>query len=197
MATFIILAAKCLQIRQKCLLGHFNSQNAKMKNLIYRKNKTHKLAILWARFNGLNSQLNALCGNIDETTTFWKPPVTILILCLIVAQCYLMYIVLFIGTIPLAQKIIPFAAFIQSELALFLLIDQCARVVKWNRAIEHAIRKFCFMSCKWRVVLRIRKDISQILKAETLQSSRRLHCYAFRMFDDYRITSKTFYVVLF
>lgn len=100
------------------------------------------LAIIKHQNETLNTAVLEVCIHLEEYANFWCTSLTVFFACHVTLQSYLLYICAFINTIPLAQKFLFLGAISETVLLLFLLINLCARVVKLNRAIEVANRRF-------------------------------------------------------
>lgn len=198
-ATFLILASLYGQIQQKELLSRLQSFICELSKTVSKrkgsKRVQNSLVLQWSSYLTVNLQMVHLLGTISSYSDYWKTPLSIFLLDHITMQCYLIYILVFIDTLSLLMKGIFLYGILEMNVITFLLIAQCARTVKVNQAFERANRHF---NLKFQQTIRanhIPVPAIRLLKGEWLQSSHRLHPYAFRIFDNTRITSKTFYMV--
>ena len=157
------MGSRFFQIRQSSLLKQLNVINDMLRRLKNtKKNIDHKCKILWQQNKAINCEIIKICKDILKYAQFWTPMMTVYFLCFYGIQCYLAYIVFFNEQVSFYMKSIFLYGFIEMNIALFLLIDQCARIVKINRAIEKANRKFYLL---FRLQKSFRKiSTSQILK---------------------------------
>jgi len=141
-ATYVIMATAFLRVRQQSLLDRFNELNRELDQLKCGKKATEKFALLWSQHLLINEKVNSLCRDIEESAAYWIRSLTVLMVGYVTIQCYFIYMVAYVSETPIAQKLVVILAIIEIEIALFILIDQCARVVKLNRSIEVANRRF-------------------------------------------------------
>lgn len=216
MLAFVILSSALLHLRQKSLLLGQAKVNAQM-----RQKGGHPYRA-WHQYGRISAHLATLCRDIGQISRFWSLPLSIIFLSHITLHDYILYGLFFIESVDFFEKLILLYVIINIEIAFFLLIDQCSKVVKHNRAIVFANRRFFmvfqkmdgFSSIGLTNMLKVRVAKKNIFgtkanphylfcfililfffQAEARQLSHRLSPYAFQLFDGYRITSKTFYLV--
>ncbi|KAH9398041.1 hypothetical protein TYRP_019415 [Tyrophagus putrescentiae] len=113
----------------------------------------------------------------------------------ITIQSYMAYITFFVSDIPLNSLVIFAYAAVFMEVIIFMLVYFSSKVAKCSSAIERANAQF-FMNFSQLGGFKFYLPKGQVLKAEWLQSAHRLRPYCMVLLDNYRITSKTFYLVI-
>ena len=161
------------------------------------RKKNTSLGKLWQQYIAVNQAVNDLCSDIGNWSTFWSASLTIFFIGFITLQCYLFYIVTFVPTLPFIWRSYFITALFNVTVFQFSIIQMCSSVAKCNSAIEKANQKFYLaFFCPGAFKSKPEKlEKAIILKAELLQSSHRLRPYCMVLLDNYRITSKTFYMV--
>ena len=162
-----------------------------------KQGKRVSLGKLWQQYIAVNQSVNGLCIDIGHWSTFWSASLTVLFTGFITLQCYLFYIVTFVPTLPFIWRSYFISALFNWTMFQVSIIKMCSNVVKCNSAIERANRKF-YLAFFCASVLKPNAEMLEktiILKAELLQNSHRLRPYCMVLLDNYRITSKTFYMV--
>ena len=101
------------------------------------------------------------------------------------------YIVFFLPSLPLIARSLFLYSLLEVEAAQFALVHQCAKLATNGAKLEKACRQFYLAS----FVNHKNNSKSFALKAEHLQTARRLRPFSMHLLDNYRITSKTFYAV--
>lgn len=152
-AVFIILANIFFYVRQKYALLALNGLHGKFETLHLNKSKRvveRKLSLFKRQFLNLNGAADGICVDIQAYATFWCPSLSVFFACHITLQSYLLYIVLFINTIPLMQKSLFLCAITETALLFFVIIDLCARAVRFKRAIEVVNRRFYMSLLKFK-----------------------------------------------
>lgn len=184
----VILATQIIHIRQKDILKRFHSLNNKKKFKI----------TYWNLFLSLNRCSSNLVVDIDKCSNYWKTPLSGYFLGFLAINCYLVYILLFIPQLPLVAKSFFTFAFFFTEIFQYFLIHQCSKVAKESRQIEKVCFSFCYFYLRKCTLNRKNvANFSTLLKIEHFQVQGRLKPYCMKLLDNYRITSKTFYVVTF
>lgn len=149
---FVILATKFLQLRQQAVVEKFGRLNSSLclkgrrrlsftPNAKEERDKT-EVARIWREYTHLNGEVIELCNHIKQYSTFWSPYLTVYLAGQISLQCYLAIIGLFATTLPFIQRALALYTFAENALAIFMLIQSCANIVKLNEAIEEANYKF-------------------------------------------------------
>ena len=138
------MAIAFFRIRQKSLLDRFRRINDALK---VHSNKVKNvdnniLPKLWGGNQVTNKRVNQLCVNIEDYAQFWKASLTIVFIGYITMLCYLLYIVAFVGSTPLAMRMFLLILLVNFVVALFGLIDQSARMDRLNGQIEQVNREF-------------------------------------------------------
>lgn len=158
----------------------------------------------------LNRQLLLINDAVKEYSRFWSPYLTIAMPSLVIIFTYQLYFLTYDNDIPLLLKYFFVLTVSQLVLSLYLLIRECAQVVKLNGICLIENRKFYlkYIQCQKNLyasnllkVMTTRK-IPQIIiiknffvQMESLLESRRFKVYGFTLMFGYRITSKTFHTV--
>ena len=163
----------------------------------------------------LNSRLVTLCKDLKAYGHYWRPCFTALYFTHILCCCHAVYFVAFSSNMGLDGEIYFSAVAVQIQLLQFFSINQCAGIVRINNQIQRGNGTFFrAILCRREFVLCIGiKNLVKVswtfhssffktcfyldFQAESLQNSRLLYDYAFRMFGNNRITAKTFYMVFF
>lgn len=201
---YIVLASKYIQTRQETLLADYEKLNQELAllRITSKSNKGQTLAH-WYAYLRLQRTTVHICRTIRDYSHYCVFLLSALIPFYISVQCYLVYIVIF-QDIPLHQKQFFMIDVGEMNLCLFVLVRECAKVVSLNQAIEVQNRKFYtkFSQLGIIVVSRDRKlarraHARRLMQIQMMQSYRRLHSYAFRVVGNYRITSKSYNLVIF
>lgn len=177
-----------------------------------------KDSFIWLKYLTINRHIVAICTDLNEYARFWAIYLSILFSCYILLQCYLTYAILFgmKGAVVASwwRALFPLltVALVGAEVGL---IKECACVVSLNRKLlnQNRIFRMCYQNnVGWfgaavphRNILKVcYRDGGKFVEgsfvhshtqAESLQDSRLLHWYAFRLFGNYRITRKSFHIV--
>ena len=136
--------------------------------------------------------MKEICGDIKVYSQFWSMNLSILFSFYISIQSYLIYL-FFFTNLPLIQIYIFAYSAIIIESLLLALIHTCAKVGKLNSQFERQNISFYLNIQKQNGVKGL--HLSYLLKAELLQTPRLLSAYSFKVFANYKITNKTFYIV--
>ncbi|KAH9390394.1 hypothetical protein TYRP_023098, partial [Tyrophagus putrescentiae] len=155
----------------------------------------------WRKYLAINGSIISLAVDIERSSALWTASLTIYLGGLITLQCYEVYIVFFKENASFAAVFVFLYAIVEIGMVQFLLIRTAAKVVKTNGAIERVNRVLAFhFSQLFNLKRRSSKtgatavNLKELLKAEWLQQSHRLKPYCMHLLDNYRITSKTFYM---
>lgn len=186
---FVVLTTQILYLRQRHLLKEFERVCCQKS----RHRKRCKNA-LWRKYLSLNRQLASLSVNIERCASFWSAPLSAYFGGFLLIQCYLMYILLFIQGLPLITRLFFGYIVLVTEMFHYVLIAQCAKVAKGSGRLEAVNGRFYRLAFLQAKILQ--GKIRVILKAESFALARRLLPYAMRLLDNYRVTSKTFYLVV-
>jgi len=112
-----------------------------IRNCCRRSPKVWPFCVFYVEFLLLNSRIMEICCKQDSYGEFWSDFLTITFASLITTQCYLMYMFLYLcanvwfGALYLVTTILLL-------LVEFVLINPCARVVKWNNRLLKQNRCF-------------------------------------------------------
>ena len=113
------------------------------------------------RFYQLNQIVVDIAKMTQEYARFCTPLLSILIPFYISMQCYLLYIVFFVDSMPIIMKQLFSVTIAEMNLYLFVIIRQCAGVVTNNGRLEKQNRKFYlqigheFRSIRPRTLLKV------------------------------------------
>src|SRR5699024_1937759 len=99
----------------------------------------------------------------------------------------------FVG-LPFKERALYNLIFIEMLTIFHLLIEQCAKVVSNNSRFQVENRRF-YLGFQQNGQNRL-VTVRHLMKAESFLLPRRLHSYAFKLYDNSRITSKTFQLVI-
>ncbi|KAH9403721.1 hypothetical protein TYRP_014911 [Tyrophagus putrescentiae] len=173
---------KYLQFQQEYLFDEIHKLNEKL--LHSSVNSVHFLVTTADQFCRLNGVILATCRNIEAVGRFWQPVLTILFPYFITVQCYLMYLAVFVE-MPFDERVI--FALVQCEMTpiFFFLIKQSAKVVSNNGRFLRENRRF------YLTLTRMASDKDEV-NIESFIIPHRFYSYAFKLLNEYRITSKTF-----
>ena len=170
--TFVILTSRYLQIRLTTILTSMKKLNGRIAKS--QKGKHRLLGLGWMQYTRLNRQLLSLCLDIEVYTHFWSPFLSIMFPFFVWVQAYLAFVFFFVYSIPYVQKYIFFVGVIEFDLMLFLLIDQCARMVKLTQRILSENRRF-FINIQ-RIDPARRIKVFDLLLVSTIQQNKYNHC---------------------
>lgn len=148
MIVFLILSLKYLHIKQESLLeqmrqltGSFSfkvtqeTEGETAGKIIKKANSSFRRMLLWRRYHFLNARLIFLCEEINGNGRFWCRYLTSIYMLYISFMTYSIY-ALFIVQTGLFEKSFFFLMIGNSTAYLFLVIRQCSKVVRLNRALE-------------------------------------------------------------
>lgn len=126
------------------MLEKYSALNAKLIRLqALLKPRPFLHRILWRDYISVNKRLLCLCKDLREYARFWSTFLTLLFGAFILIQCYCAYVMLYeserIGLIWMAFFSLVIVGLVVNELAL---VDQCARVVKYNARLRQSNWKF-------------------------------------------------------
>ncbi len=142
---YVIMSSKNLRIRQKKLIGdlHRLISDLDQQNTGVSANPQHQLETNWRRYLLLQKRtLLKICHQIQGTSAFWRPLLTVFFPHFIAVQCYLFYLAVFAGHLPPSSTYLYKMILGQFVPAFFYLLNQCAAVVSNNEALERACRVY-------------------------------------------------------
>ena len=188
---YLIMISKYIQIRQNSIHKNFIILNQHLKSPIY------SIRSIWKVYNHINKRTNIICYEIHEYSHYCKPILSILIPFYISIQCYVLYIAAITDEISFEQKTFFAIAFFETNLILFYITNQCAKVANYNRQIEVQNQIFYLLNFVKDYYKRSKSCsiLKQQLKTESNLQWKRLKSFTFRVIGNYRITSKTFIMV--
>ncbi|KAH9402696.1 hypothetical protein TYRP_015446 [Tyrophagus putrescentiae] len=197
---YVFLVSAVIQAQQRTLITRLATLNEQVLN--HQQNRKQQ-NISMLDFTRLNRKYLQLCTFIAEYSRHCKPYLSTTLPYLICVQCYMLYIVLFqAGSLSATLTLLFLLTTLELELFLLVLVEQCARVSKFNSFFEKMNKKFYLMVIfgggggGW---LRSSSDELRgvfLLKIESMQLYKRLRVFAFQLVGDYVITKKTFPTVL-
>lgn len=193
---YVILASAYVRIQQGAVHRQLKRLNQNLG--IHNRKRWTPLGLHLRHFLVRNQRVLEISTDLSQYGHFWSLYLTIMFFTLIATQCYLSYVVLFsTSAVLLVIRVVFLFTVIIFTVLEFLLIDQCSRVVRWNKRILRQNSQFQLVWNQNRgkfAPLQL-PAIRDLIKVESLQHQRLLHCYAFRVFGNHRITSKTFHMV--
>ena len=145
----------------------------------------------WYYLTGINTKLIPLYALIRQYSGQCKPLLSVILPYHITFGCYVLHT--FTQVDDFSVKSFLCLLLLVCISLLFLVTTQCASVVQYNSRIEHSYGHFYQFAVQSQTFAYF--PLSVQLKEVELQTHHRLHSYAFRLFDNYRITSRTFFMV--
>ena len=142
MMIYVIMSSKYLRIRQYEVLNNLNNLNVKMGRSSAEQPNHQNLPQIWRHYMATNRTIGHICSHIVACSTFWSPFLSVLFPHYITSQCYLLYLAVFASHIPMEQTYIYKLILSQFLPAFFVLVHQCAAVVKNNNQIVRQCRRF-------------------------------------------------------
>lgn len=190
MPFYVILSCLSIHVQQRSINRALLGLICKMK--ISPKN-SHFSCRFYRKFVQFNTRILSVCRDQNQNAHFWSSYISIMFFSIIFIQCHLIYVFLFVDLPNFFIKLVFLQMAIEMSSLQFMLIHKCAKVVKWN---QRTLKMKCAFQINFGDTChRHRIPVSFLLKVESLQNAKLLHCYAYRMFGNNRITSKTFYLV--
>ncbi len=198
----VILGSKFVHLRQLALLNSFKKQVKKSQKKKGSKKyllKTVDHTCFLSRYLFLNRRLSELAADIQQFSSYWTTALSVYFTGFLAMQCYLAYIVFFIPSLTSFSHFFFTYGFLVMETLQWALIFQCAKVAKTNDRLEKI--NFRFYLANFLFFKKNNKNVkmtktSTLLKVEGFTICRRLRPYCLHLLDNYRITTKTFYVVI-
>ena len=140
MIFFVIIASRCIQIRQQSILSKLSELNSKLTIKAHcRKRPNH--ALCWWQYLSLNREMLRFCKHIQVHSRYWSPYLTIMLPYYNIINCYLAYMSVVID-IPFGVRLFFILITIEIGLVFFALIKECAKVVKCNDQMLMQNRRF-------------------------------------------------------
>ncbi len=184
--SYIVLAVFYIAIRQQTLLNSFHKLNFSVIN------SKNKILFHWISFCRLNQKLTVICRSIKEYSRFCGPFLCIFFPFYIIDQRYFGYIVAFSDIDQTSARWLFNSAILECNIILFALTNKCAVIAKLNNAFERYCRVFVFYFNQKPGSLNVR----DLIKSDQFVVHKRLQPYTFKVFANYRINSKTYYLVI-
>lgn len=143
MIVFLILSLQYLQIKQESLLEQMQRLTSSLGLIdepaegktMPRPKSSFRRMILWRRYHLLNGRLIFLCEEISGSDRFWCRYLTTIYMLYISFITYSIYALLVVQT-GLFEKSFFLLMIGNSTAYLYLVIRQCSKVVRLNRALE-------------------------------------------------------------
>lgn len=204
-----------INVLQCSFEARFREGLVKFQKRRRRRRRPNSRAI-WTTYLAFNRQYLFICQLIDAYAEHYWPLLTLVYVYTIGLQCYTCFVVLMYASIPFLYRSTLAVGTLSMGSLLFIDTHFLASVAKNNGRIlkinyqyyqlmqgrrahglinpRHLLKvslvrlKFAHFSC----------HVCYFcfgLKAESFHNSRRLRYYAFSLFGNYRITSKSFYMV--
>ncbi|KAI2796317.1 hypothetical protein BLOT_015871 [Blomia tropicalis] len=163
-------------------------------NFVTRLNMIHHVI----KYNKMNEEINHICREIKCCSRFWSPFLTIMMPYYVGVQCFLIHLVVYSTNPNAMQTYLYMVVFINMVLYMFMLIHQCAEVVRNNNRLTANNRKFFIIIQQYNNTFKRGKRVplSTMLKMENRLWQHPTKKYAFKLFTNYAITSKTFHLIL-
>ncbi len=151
---FVLLTTAFFHFQQQTILDDFSQLNASLENRLRRhvwrrsseaamgSSSEAEVGQIWQKYTALNRKVIELCSTIQQYSTFWSPCLSVYFCGQITLQCYLIIISIFATALPFIQRALAMYTFCENSLCIFLLIDQCAKMVRLNGRLETANRRF-------------------------------------------------------
>ena len=108
-----------------------------------RHMRNHVISVncwFWTRM--INREAIEISKHIEATAKYWTQYLSIFFGAAITMLTYQQYMCFFVGGIPWEQRYLFIHAWTQLVIFLFLLIEHCSRVVKFNQTFEKQNREF-------------------------------------------------------
>ncbi len=141
MIVFLLLSLKYLHIKQESLLEQLRRLTASFSFRVDQEpagnsSSSFRRAVLWRKYHFLNGRLIFLCEEIHGHGRFWCRYLTSIYMLYIGFITYSVYALFLVQTAGLFEKSF-FALMIGNSTAyLYLVIRQCSKLVRLNRALE-------------------------------------------------------------
>ncbi len=129
-AIFVILASRYVTIRQRQIW--LKIKNNSKQFIIISKNNNKSFRLLLSSFYKLNQKLLFQNNDLQAYSNFWSPYLTIGLPSLVLIFSYELYFLINNNDIPLMEKYYFITIVVQLIFVLYLIIRECAQVVKCN-----------------------------------------------------------------
>ena len=117
------------RVNHKLALGHL-------------KGKPSNYAIYWLRHISFNREMLHICKHIKVYSRYWSAFLTILFPYYIFLICYLIYMVLVVGSVPFSERSLFMCIAVEIVGFFFMLINECAQLVRCNDKVLRENRRF-------------------------------------------------------
>lgn len=141
MMLFVSMSSRYICVRQWNINDCMNRINRKMLKYcskVTRLNMIHHVI----KYNKMNEEINHICREIKCCSRFWSPFLTIMMPYYVGVQCFLIHLVVYSTNPNAMQTYLYMVVFINMVLYMFMLIHQCAEVVRNNNRLTANNRKF-------------------------------------------------------
>lgn len=135
---FTIMASRYIQIRQRHSLEKFSQINAKLN----KQHVNNHANLVWLEYMKINREVLSICKQIRAYSAYWSFFLTLMFPYYIILQCYVINIVALVPEVPLFERSLFMLVLVQVTIFFFLLIKECAQVVKLNEKILVENRRF-------------------------------------------------------
>ena len=142
--SFLILSSRYLQLRQQTLLDRLRQLNHWLQNQNNRQQKVASKSQFtkdWQSYFRLNREWLAICRSIQTLAHFWSPLLTLIFPYYVFILCYCIYMSFFVEAEIAVLCLFALILFDMTSL-FFVLIRECANVVRYNTAFMLENRRF-------------------------------------------------------
>lgn len=137
---FTIMASRYIKIRQRHAIDRLRTINIELSKT--KKSLKNNAVLLWSKYIGINFEILSICRHIKSYSAYWSFFLTAIFPFYIILQCYLVHMILLVPKVPIRER--SFFQFVLVDISVFffMLISECARVVKLNQAMVTENRRF-------------------------------------------------------
>ena len=150
LTVYVTVASKYIRIRQSWIMEKLNKRQCDLQTQLHKMSKRKgskkfpnkrpirsniAWTINWGQHRRINAKVATLCSHIASHAAYWSPCLTLLFLFYIYFLCIVLYITLFVDALVLSMRILLVAYLINLQFLLYLMIHQCACVVRNNQRI--------------------------------------------------------------
>ncbi|KAH9396495.1 hypothetical protein TYRP_019516 [Tyrophagus putrescentiae] len=179
--------ARFADLQQKLLQQQFQDQ----------KCSSLKLNAAWLQYQDLNSRILKICQLTTEYSRIWCPYLSVLLPGYILSISYCVFLLTSKSELRLTETFMFTLCAGQLVLFLYLFTRQCSRVIWYNDKLTTINQTFSGLFSRQYRQSRMRALPAQmLLKIESYSDSRRFYCYAFTLFDNYKIEASSFYLIV-
>lgn len=134
------MASRYIQIRQKHALEKLRLINCELSKT--KQSVKNNATLLWSKYLGVNYEILSICRHIKPYSAYWSFFLTAIFPFYIILQCYLLHMILLIRGVPVFERSLFQFVLIDISIFFFMLVRECARVVKLNEMILLENRQF-------------------------------------------------------